>query len=236
MVPALVDEELNFGAMRMVLGGAFPESHNEDSSLLDDRSVPVAKAWSRVGDRTFLIEQMEYLRVRDRLREQGLQAALPAASKKAAVRTSRTFPPAPPQQALNSRGKSRIRPLASPAGSRLASVGRPAGFIIDWNMVSGQGLTIRGDGTYLVSGSVNLTNAILEGGAVIKYASPTAARIYLYGPLDCRTGPLSPVVFTSKDDDTIGTVIDGSTGQPTNYSGHIALWAATSLWVRPLRS
>ena len=53
----------------------------------------------------------------------------------------------------------------------------------------------------------------------MKFTNTASAKITVTGTLDCQTGPYRPAIFTSKDDNTVGDAITGSTGAPTNYNG-----------------
>jgi hypothetical protein len=78
--------------------------------------------------------------------------------------------------------------------------------------------------TYFISGTVNLYGTtIYSGGAVIKYTNAGPAKLVCNGNVVCNTGLYSPAVFTSKDDDSVGSVISGSTGNPISYYANPAL-------------
>jgi hypothetical protein len=82
--------------------------------------------------------------------------------------------------------------------------------------------TFQGDTTYYVTGAGLLFGTTkFEGGAVVKYTNNCYLR--LFGPADCDTSPYRPVVFTSKDDNSVGQTINGSTGNPTNFCAKPAL-------------
>ena len=73
------------------------------------------------------------------------------------------------------------------------------------------------DTTYYIDSTVQLYGVTtIEGGAVIKYANQPAAQMTLNGLLVCLTGPSRMAVLTSKDDNSAGGIIDGSTGSPGN--------------------
>jgi len=76
--------------------------------------------------------------------------------------------------------------------------------------------TFKGDTTYYLPLPINLygTN-VLEGGAVLKYASGTNTQMNVYGALNCETAPYRPAIFTAKDDDSVGEIVSGSTGNPS---------------------
>lgn len=78
------------------------------------------------------------------------------------------------------------------------------------------------DTTYYVSNNVTLTGTTtLNGGAVIKFAANKS--ITVNDSIVCATAPYHPAIFTAKDDDTVGELITGSTGTPTNYYAAVAL-------------
>src|SRR5207245_818261 len=67
---------------------------------------------------------------------------------------------------------------------------------------------------------------VLEGGCVIKNTNGSGAastRIALLGPLDCRSSPYKPCIFTGKDDNSVGQTIPGSSGNPTLTTNGIYL-------------
>jgi hypothetical protein len=94
---------------------------------------------------------------------------------------------------------------------------RRRGFVLDYVTLNSSltNYVFKGDTTYHPTAVVNLYGTtILEGGAVIKGGGVT-----LRGPVDCRTAPYRRATWTHKDDDSIGEIITGSIGAPTNYAG-----------------
>src|SRR6185436_222222 len=83
------------------------------------------------------------------------------------------------------------------------------GVVLDYTTLSsGANQTFRGDMTYYISGTVNLTGTTtIEGGTVVKYATNAVAGINFSGPLACQTSAYRPAVFTSKDDNSVGEII-----------------------------
>jgi hypothetical protein len=103
-----------------------------------------------------------------------------------------------------------------------ASVQLPdRGLLLDYfTMISTNAFTFQCDTTYYISGTVNLSGTtVCEGGTVIKFTNSPTAKISMSGPLVCKAGQYRPIVMTSKDDNTVGASITGSTGNPTNYNG-----------------
>src|SRR5206468_3183593 len=60
----------------------------------------------------------------------------------------------------------------------------------------------------------------IEGSAVVKSTNTASATITVNGAIQCQTAPYRGATFTSKDDDSVGIAIQGSTGSPTNYYGN----------------
>jgi hypothetical protein len=92
--------------------------------------------------------------------------------------------------------------------------------MVDYELLSSTtNLTLRGDTTYFVTGTVNVSGTvIIEGGTVVKYTTndsdgPISATNFV-----CQTGPYRPGVFTTMNDNSVGSEISGSTGAP-NISG-----------------
>jgi RHS repeat-associated protein len=205
---ALVDEEVDFGATRLTAGRAFSTGDAAAVDAFADDALPVAKNWVSVeGGRKCLVEQVAYGALRDRLARTLPQARGNAPEQRAAIHPGRTFPAAPQQARLDKPA----RPMQMAARS-----GEP-GFIIDYEQVAnGTGWIFKGDRTYYVSSSFYLTNVVIEGGSVIKAAPGTGLRLRIQGPVDCQTSLYRPAIFTAKDDDSVGELIDGSSGIVTN--------------------
>src|SRR5688572_6651703 len=125
----------------------------------------------------------------------------------------------------------------SSAPMRMASakaLTRQPGVVLDYVFVNNTqtNFTFYGDTTYYATNYVSLYGTtILEGGAVAKGiqwdGGPNTGTFFVYGTFDCRTSPYRPAIFTAADDDTVGCVIPGSTGTPTNYYRG-ALWFDTT--------
>lgn len=78
------------------------------------------------------------------------------------------------------------------------------------------------DKTYYISNNVILNGTTtIYGGAVIKFAPGKS--ITVNDAIVCYASPFNPTIFTAKDDDTVGVLIAGSTGTPTNYHAAVAL-------------
>lgn len=67
------------------------------------------------------------------------------------------------------------------------------------------------------------TPIFLRGGTVIKYAANTSIALGYAGSVQFLSKPYRPVVFTAKDDDSVGQAITGSSGNPSGYYANPAL-------------
>ena len=94
------------------------------------------------------------------------------------------------------------------------------GFVMDYSILtSSAGFTFKGDTTYYINGNVNLTGTTtIEGGAVLKFTNSIMPSITVGGPVVCTASSYRPAVITAKDDNSVGELIPGSTGNPTAFS------------------
>src|SRR6185295_346065 len=85
-------------------------------------------------------------------------------------------------------------------------------------------ITFQADTTYYVSSGLNLfgTNTF-EGGTVIKYAAGAGIAVSGSAAVNWQGAMYRPVIFTAKDDNTIGENISGSTGTPSGYYANPAI-------------
>jgi hypothetical protein len=90
------------------------------------------------------------------------------------------------------------------------------------------GLVFRADETCYVNTNqtVNLYGITVLEAAVLKFAG--GAKIVLYGPVDCRTGPYHPATLTAKDDNSIGHVLTNSAGVASGWYGTMLVLADTA--------
>jgi hypothetical protein len=208
------DDNLEFGSIKMIPGKALLLGTNQ-------ASLRVSKQWIQLDGRNFLVESVPVTAVAD-----GLSALPASAARQSTHGKLRNLLMAlhPQRRAMEKSGrKISISRIASPA----------CGLLMDFVTING-GLTnyvFRSDSTYYISGSgVTLfgTNNVFEGGAVIKFAFSGPWTFYATGPsieiasssqTEWPIDQYRPVIFTSKDDDTIGTAITGSTGSPNGYYG-----------------
>ncbi|MBU6400637.1 MAG: hypothetical protein KGS61_09985 [Verrucomicrobia bacterium] len=223
---AETNEFLDFGAMQMGPGNAYslPDPQGGPPVPLAE-VLPISKSWAVIQGQTFLIESVPYADLVPYL------AALPAAAEaqwrdatKAMARQRKGMTRHLPVSLATSR-------LKKAKTSRTASIRRaePAaarGVVLDFTILSSQSnLTLQGDTTYYVSGTVNLSGTtVIEGGTVVKYTNAASGQLNLSGVVQCQTSAYRPAIFTSKDDNTVGDTISGSTGSPSGYYGNGMLY------------
>ncbi len=217
--PDTLDQFLGWGTMRMTRGKTFVEGQ-------EGRSAVVFKQWLQSGGRTFLVEAATYASLQPLL--DALPATRTAALKPKQAATRLLAARAPPQ---------RVKPRENRAVeiAKLGAAGtKPTGpqVVLDYVLLDSTqtNLTLQADTTYYIAGTVATDRLTVEGGTVVKYTNTPQATI-VADEVVCRTASYRPATFTSKDLDSIGERINGSTGNPAgSYYGSIALdlTAATS--------
>jgi len=198
---AVDDQVLDFGDMKMGPGQAF---------FLNGQNEPITegivqKQWVHVNNATYLVESIHYESISNQIQQlphaSNLKPGRGALRRLAFLDPLRTGPALPTTAA---------RPMKlvrlQTASPRL---------VMDYALLSSStNLTLQGDTTYLLTSLVNITGtAFLEGGTGVKYTNGGTAQLTATN-IVCLTGPYSPGVFTRMNDNTVGSVITGSTGAP----------------------
>lgn len=197
------DEGINWGDMRIVRGKAFDLAAPDNKQA---RAV-VVKNYLNVQGRHVLLEKVKLRQVQSSLSKLPLQSSIPI---KSAIMLAKNLklPGSPP-------GK-----LADRQPIKLArSTPSNQGYVLDYVTVNSSvsNYTFQGDMTYYVSGWDSLSGTTtVEGGTVIKFSSNPndGPALDLYGALQCKAGSYRQVIFTSKDDNTVGEGVSGSSGSP----------------------
>jgi hypothetical protein len=204
VLPDFVDQTIDFGAMRMEAGHAFPIKEDPQPQ----ERIRTGKLWYQQDGRTFLIEAVEYPSIKPQLDSLRVQPNVQQAQFIRNSDPTRTFPTAP----LQANARDTIMRTASLSKS-------DHGFVIDYELLGGAtNVTLRADTTYLVRGTVAMRGTtVIEGGCVIKYTNLISGPQLRLDAVDCRTSPYHPAIATSVHDDTVGDIISGSTGNPTNF-------------------
>lgn len=201
----LADETLGFGAMTIGAGKAFSMNASGDAV----GHVPVSKAWTPIEGRDFLIEEVHYEKVSEQLQQ------LPEAKVYEGASLERRGQGKTVLAGLKNHIPKRYAkssPSQDPKPQRMARVQpkRTPSFVMDYLIVTSQtNFTFKGDTTYSVTGSLNLSGTTtIEGGAVIKYFT-NASTLNVLGSLDCQTASYRPAYFTTYNDNTVGEIISG---------------------------
>jgi RHS repeat-associated protein len=194
-----VDENLDFGLTKMVPGKAFLLGTNQPDTR-------VTKQWFSLNGRQILAESVPVVSTADSLNSLPPQTSLTSLKPSLHKSLKALALPQP-----------RWARAATNAMFLSATKLRSKGFVLDYVTASG-GLTnyvFRGDSTYYISGSLNLygTN-IFEGGTVLKYAGGASVNMaFGFTPSPAiiwPTTPYNPVIFTARNDNTVGETIPGS--------------------------
>jgi hypothetical protein len=223
--PRLVDQSLDFGAFEIGNGVAFSL---RGRGAVTTKAIPVAKEWTKVEGRQFLIESVDYPSIEPLLLELN-----------------------PRQEAMNRRGRNELLAVRGPVASKtdlvqlfgkrspdagvtiskskmqLASLNakEAPGVVLDWaaNLIAATNFTFSGMTTYVVNAAITLSGTTtLEGGTVVKftnYNSVPSAMIRVTGPLVCKTSQFHPATFTSIHDHTVGAIVGSLTNTPSGYYG-----------------
>ena len=223
--PDLTDDILDFGDLLFIPGQAFatsgtPPRDSNTPAAIDlspegqIKSLSVARRWFEAdGGRRFLIESVLSSDLRN------LQASLPAAkrgqARSAASRREMAAALAPSRSGARAGEKSRVQV------ARLESYA-PKGVVLDYRNAATSGAeTIATGETVFVAGTTYLTTLTLQQGCVVKFADN--AHLLASSSIHCSATAVNPAYFTSKDDDSIGDTILGSTASPT-LRANPAIW------------
>jgi len=198
--PDLTDDFLNFGAMHVGRGNAFPLNNPEENA------APIGKKYEIREGRQFLIERVDYSAIKSQLDLLPRTAALKKSKEELMAKVNlgnskavaRAFPAAPAK--ANADGQGKMVKVAS---------ARRQGLVLDYSLLSSSSnMTFYADTNYYVAGSVSLSGTtVIEGGTVIKYTNNASIEIVLGGTIDCRADFYRPAIFTARDDSSVGEPI-----------------------------
>jgi hypothetical protein len=205
----LQDDTLDFGVMQVVRGTGFLLGPGPTGARLI-----VFKQWAKLAGRQFLLEQVRGPDLFQAINSLPGKHGASLKSTRDVIRftaSTRQLPSPKP-------GKADTRTM------QLASGRLPQeGYVLDYRtVIRTNNFTFQSDSTYYVSGSTLVGTTTIEGGAVIKYTNGYTTTLSV-GTLSCLTGPYRMAICTSKDDDSVGETISGSTHSPTNWNGATCL-------------
>ncbi len=212
--PDLVDQLLDFGDQFFGAGKAFARG---DEPVRDDKTpavvelssadgndpVVVAKLWYHQNERTFLIESVSVDELRGKLAFLPKGAAKPLLGRASRKEMALALPVLPSKRS----GTQAMKLIAGNARRDTRGV------ILDYVTVSGSASYTFSTGSYFVAGNTYFGGTLyFQPGCIIKLAPN--AYLMTYGGVNSTATAGNPAVFTSRDDDLIGELIAGSTGNP----------------------
>lgn len=223
------DDILQAGPLKFALGTAYLEDHNRIKlGASDQAAYPtyVSKEILVIDGVSYLIESVPLTEINGQLRQLAppVQAFVPNKDQVDAMLAQ-----SPVKHRSVPVSLATSEPHQDKSSRLAANDSNGVGLVLDYQIINSVGdLTLQGDTTYYVSGLTTVSGLLtIEGGTVVKYTN--GAELKITGVVKTKTSGYSPAVFTSKDDNSIGATIPGSTGNPsTNYPASIALHLANS--------
>jgi len=231
--PDLIDEALGFGELVLATGRAATLANISNFAA---PAAPVAKQFTSVAGRTFLIESVDYGLVQGDLKSLPECPPEIASAKSSQDRKRGKLAELAIPSASRSTEQAKVTPKPAPARMARASTDKRVGFVIDYLATIGGTISsskvFQGDTTYFLTNAVTCNGAVtIEGGAVFKFPTNSTSCLKLTSTVTCKTSSYRPAIFTAADDDTVGDKIttniwSGYTGniQSIGY-GNPALWA-----------
>ena len=210
----LADTTLTFGQMQMIQCKAFSVGDSTHARL---KEASVYKSWVHLEGRTFLVEEVPVRRLAAQLEVLPVPTGATASSGSPSLHKVSTTRLLPPTRLVQKTGTNTLQLGQCQLESETRAV------VLDYVTINASytNFTFQGDTTYLISGGYNFLSGTttVEGGAVIKYDTAMVdgeySAIYIAGALNCQTASYCPAILTSKDDNTVGETISGSSGTPT---------------------
>jgi hypothetical protein len=208
------DESLHFDSMMIGRGKAFSQDQSRNE-------IPVAKEWLLEGGRQVLVEEVLVPDVKLELEKlPSLESA--GVKRSSAVRRTASIHRELPRRKLASAQKREMK---------LAMNSAPiAGLVLDYITLNSTltNYTFAANECHYLTGPVYLYTSgagttIFEGNATVKYAPNVAAKLVFYGPVDFQTETYRPIVFTARDDRSVGYNYDFGSGNPSGYYAETAL-------------
>jgi hypothetical protein len=231
------DQVLSFGAMQMNVGNSLFFDGNGNSLSVSR----VKKQWIHVSGSTYLVESLPWSAISNQV------AQLHPASNLKPGRAVRglAWLDQGEHQGKEEMARTKVAQVTKKSKIPAMKVAKAdlggKRFLIDYEVTlsSGSTVTLQGDTTYYVGSVVNVSSQlIIEGGAVVKYKYGGEINVTGAGSnIVCLTSPYRMAVFTSMNDNSVGTTISGSTGSPSQACTYISfsLQSTQSMTLRYLR-
>jgi hypothetical protein len=202
------DDSLAWPAMQMGQGKAF---------LIGGQSSPIytTKTWDLLDGVQYLVEQAPVSLLAPQWQNlPTLHASLH--TKKYSRLAANGLPTPLPRQR---------RPAQNARITRLANNVVSSGLVVDFILINSTltNYVFQSDSTYYISAPVYLFDSATFESAVIKYTNNASLTTGTSFTLNSLAAPFAPTLFLSKDDNSAGSTITGSTGSPTNQYANPAL-------------
>jgi hypothetical protein len=201
---------LNFGKMAIGMGKAFSIAGQGGTNAV--KLGRVSKHWTRLEGRDFLIEEVPYRAISNAVEKLPFHAS--AAPVGTVIEHLAALEPLLPKE---------VASTAAPQAIQLAqSMPGEAGVVLDYTIFDDQedmtdDFEFLSGSTYYISGALYFEGApTLDGGSVLKFGSYAEIYNYCsYSLFNFNGSPGNPVMLTSRDNDSVGDIIDGSSGSPS---------------------
>jgi len=189
-VDGVPGQYVSFESMEFVSGRAFSIGNEANAT-------GVLKAWEVFeGQRSFLVERIPWRAVAPEL------ANLPPVAKTWRKKDG----PLMARKQLRLPRREQARAAVKPI--QVAQVNPKRGYLIDWELVSSVNwFRWSNSVTHYIAGSISVKTNIFEGGTVIKYAPTNTAKLSITGPVTCLSSIYAPIIFTARDDHSVGEAI-----------------------------
>ena len=220
------DVVIHFGRLAFVMGQAFPVADGAAWTVgglnVSDDGSPVLKQWHTAPDgRTFLIESLGWAEAQQHLK------LLPPATQ------ARVTAMSPDRKEVDRVWPERPAPLPVVRPLEVAQLGyQPDGYVVDFIIIPDSGtppILLANTTYYIKSSYYSGASVTFQPGCCIKFKNN--AYMLLYGPVSFPAAGQPMPVFTSRNDNNFGEVIQGVAGE-ANSNGDPALHkAAQAIWM-----
>lgn len=209
--PDLSDSSINFGKIIIGPGKAFSTGEGAPSA-----AYLVSKKYELINGRKILIEAVEHFRIQEELKNLP-QAPLGNATNAALGDIEKEIRLLPKRQ-LALLGDLKIRMAQTSADPDFSIYAIGPAFVLDYEThqyTYDSDFTFSGATNYLINTFAFFEDLTIEGGTIVKFL--TNSTLWVDGPVQCETTNYNPAIFTSSNDDSVGEIINGSTGIPVGY-------------------
>jgi hypothetical protein len=232
--PAVIDQTLDLGTMRMGMGRAFSTATAAPTAS-PQNALTVIKRLVSIDSRTVLTEDVPWNKAVESLQSLPQSAAGASAAPQASAKSTlprqkmlaqMSVPLPHPGAKLSFKERlvemHRSKPLKlASLNSQLLALSSPRGFVIDYETVETcDYYTFQSGHTYFINSHVEMWYATIESGAVIKLSS--GGNLSVLAAINCPDN--TPVaVITDMNDDSAGQKISNSLGLVTGSTAYIGL-------------